>query len=66
MTDRISYLTVVLDKEYRDDDVECIVNAIQMVKGVADVGLNVANPSDYTARTLVRLDLTKKIWDALK
>lgn len=37
MTDRIATLTVVLDQEYRTDDVEHIKNAINMIKGVQEV-----------------------------
>jgi hypothetical protein len=32
-------MTVVLDKEYRTDDVQRIVDAIQMTRGVAEVEL---------------------------
>lgn len=37
MTDRIFSLTVILDREYRDDDVEAIADAVRMVRGVASV-----------------------------
>ena len=40
MTDRIRVLSVCLDKEYRDDDCEAIINAIKMVRGVSDVELS--------------------------
>lgn len=37
MTDRIRHLTVVLDADYRDEDAERIIDAIQMVRGVNSV-----------------------------
>lgn len=65
MTDRTNFLTVVLDHEMRTDDVECIVKAISMVKGVAKVGVNVASPEEYFARQKASYDLRKKLIDAL-
>ena len=37
MTDRIRTLTVILDRDMRDDDVEVVKQAVQMVKRVASV-----------------------------
>jgi hypothetical protein len=66
MSDRTQCLTVVLDGTYRTDDIEQVVNAIKMIKGVADVGVNVKDPADYLAYTSVRFELEQKLWDALK
>lgn len=66
MTDRVNHLTVVLDKDYRDDDVQAIVEAICMLKGVASVGVNVTNPSDYSNRELAKYQLIDKLWEVLK
>ena len=66
MSDRTQCLTVVLDDTYRTDDIEQVVNAIKMIKGVADVGVNVKDPADYLAYTSVRFELEQKLWDALK
>jgi hypothetical protein len=65
MTDRIHSLTVALDKDYRADDVQAIVNAIKMVKGVLNVGLNVTDHNDYTARMRARMELQDQIRDIL-
>lgn len=65
MTDRIKGLTVVLDRDYRTDDVDAIVNAILMVRGVARVEKSVANYEDYMNRSRVHDVLAKRIWDAL-
>ena len=63
MTDRVKGLYVVLDADYRVDDVEAIVNAIKMVKCVADVQTEdmVSDVDDYMARTRVRSELAKSL-----
>lgn len=54
MTDRVQSIHVTLDKERRTDDVEVIVNAIRMIKGVASVELGEPiNLEDHLARTNV-------------
>ena len=66
MTDRIQGLTVALDRDYRDDDVEAIVNAILMVKGVKSVKKSVVDISDYTARVRAVTAIQTKVLDAFK
>lgn len=62
MTDRIKALTVVLSRDVRVDDVEAIVNAILMVKGVARVtDKHIVDIDDYTARVRVVSRLQEKI-----
>lgn len=68
MSDRIKALTISLDQDYRDDDVAAIINAIKMVRGVADVSPILATSDDYLARTRVRLELSAalgKFWDEI-
>lgn len=66
MTDRIQGLTVALDRDYRDDDVEAIVNAILMVKGVKHVKKSVVGVGDYTARVRAVADIEGKLLGALR
>jgi hypothetical protein len=66
MTDRYNTLTVVLERDIRDDDAEYIINAIKMIKGVADVSGNIADNDFYAAQVRVRRDITDKIWEVLK
>lgn len=57
MTDRVRTLVVVLAEDMRTDDVERIVNAISMVKGVADVKLGAPVTLDtWATRTIVLMD----------
>ena len=61
MTDRYNTLTVVLDRDVRDDDAECLINAIKMLRGILSVSGNVANPSDYMAEERAKDNLRGKI-----
>jgi hypothetical protein len=65
MTNRISHLTVALDKEYRDDDVKAIVSAILMVRGVVDVTEHVADGSSWAVEQRVRSELGDRLIDVL-
>ena len=66
MTDRIKGLVVTLDKDYREDDVEAIVGAIRMIKGVANVHLNVTDMDDHINRQRIRAELVEKLFEVLK
>lgn len=66
MTDRVHALVVVLDHDIRDDDVEPIIQAIKMIRCVADVQTKVANFETYTARARVREDLRDRIFQLWK
>lgn len=57
MTDRVKALTVVLDADYRIDDIQVLVNAIKMMRCVADVEAHVTNFEDYMNRARVRSDI---------
>ena len=61
MTDRYYALTVILEKDFRDDDAEPILNAIRMIKGVQDVKGLVSNPETYMAEERARVELGKKL-----
>lgn len=66
MTDRIKGLTVALNGDYRDDDVDAIVNAIMMIKGVAAVKKSITNHEDWINRIQIRHDIQSRLFDALK
>jgi hypothetical protein len=66
MTDRVHALTVVLDKDIRDDDVQVIIQAIQMIRHVADVSAHVADLETYAARARVREDLRDRMFKLWK
>ena len=64
MTDRFNTLTVVLEKDTRDDDAESLLQAIRHMRGVLSVSGNVAEPTHYMAEERARSDLRAKIWAA--
>lgn len=65
MTDRFNSLTVVLEKDMRDDDAEALIAAIRQLRGVLSVSGNVADPSDYIAQQRARHELGDKLWQVL-
>ena len=65
MTDRIKGFTVALDNDIRIDDVEFIMNAIKMVKGVNNVEPLVSDSSDFIARSRYKSEVQTKIFKML-
>ena len=65
MTDRIRQLTVVLDGDYRDDDVEAIVQTIKMIRGVSIVEQHVVTAQDQITRMAVRSELARDLHKAI-
>jgi hypothetical protein len=66
MTDRYYSLTVVLDKEIRQDDCQSLIDAILMMKRVIKVIPHIADASHYCAMETARYDMRKKLWEALE
>lgn len=66
MTDRVKGLVVTLDRDYRTDDVEIIINAIRMIKGVVGVEHSIADMDDHLNRERIRTELITQIYDVLK
>lgn len=70
MTARTQTIVVALDKEYRDDDIQDLLKAIQLMKGVIKVELIESNHKSHLAAYGMKqqikkecFDLMKKIWD---
>ena len=57
MTDRVRKITVFLDKDYRDDDVEFIKNTIRMIKGVSTVTHDIVTSNYHMARMSLSVDI---------
>lgn len=67
MTDRVNAITVVLKKDTRTDDVEHLVNAILMLKGVEDVKVNISDLSEkYVAEVRVKNELRERVLAAFE
>jgi hypothetical protein len=65
MTDRVKGFTVTLDQDYRDDDVEGILNAVRMIHGVAHVEPSIVTSEDHMNRQVIKYELQKKLYKAL-
>lgn len=66
MTDRHRGYVVTLDQDIREDDAEAIINAIKMVKHVLTVRPVIADFEGHMAEDRVRMDLKKRLWEALE
>ena len=66
MTDRIKGFVVMLENDYRIDDMEAVKSAIEMIKCVAKVSPLVSDMDDMLARERVKLELRQKLFDVLK
>lgn len=61
MTTRYNALTVILEHEIREDDLEVLISAIRMLRGVSDVRPEgTDNLALEIAEMRVRRDLTEK------
>lgn len=65
MSDRIYAFTVTLDGAYKDEDIECVKKAIEMIKGVESVVPLVNNPEVFFAVERARNEIRDKIVDIL-
>lgn len=65
MTDRYYALTVVLEKDIRDDDAQPLIDAIKQMRGVLDVAGEVSDLGNYVAESRVKSELGKKMWEVL-
>lgn len=66
MTDRLKGLTVAFDRDIRDDDAQCIIDAILMIKGITGVTTSISNSEDYMNRQQVRHEVINKIYALAK
>lgn len=66
MTDHISGFIVVLDRDYREDDVERILDAIRMIRGVTSVVPHVSEVADMIAQERATTEVWGKVLRAMK
>jgi len=65
MTDRINALTVVLEKDMRDDDCEVLINAIRCMRNVQSVTGHVSDIVDHVAEERALQKWREKIYRVL-
>jgi hypothetical protein len=66
MTDRVKGFTVTLEHDIRIDDVEVIKQAIEMIRGVANVECSISNIDDIINQARIKNELKGKLWEVLK
>ena len=59
-------MVVTLEKDIRIDDVQLLVDAIKMLRFVADVSPNVSDIQDHIAYVRARGDIEGKLFNALR
>jgi hypothetical protein len=65
MSDHYNSLTVVLEKEMTQEEIEPIMNAIEMIKGVITTNVSPMCSENYIQKEMARHDLIKKIYTVL-
>jgi hypothetical protein len=65
MTDRFNTLTVVLEKDIRDDDAETLLTAIRQMRGVLSVEGNVSDTTAHMAEERAKHELGQKLWEVI-
>ncbi len=65
MTDRLKGCNVVFDRDIRDDDVEPLLNAIRMMKGVLSVSPERATADDWMIRSRVKREFIEKLYNLI-
>ena len=65
MTDRYFALTVLLEEDTRTDDAGAIIDAIRMIKGVAEVEPHVSDMTSWAAEARARREFGQKLWRVL-
>jgi hypothetical protein len=66
MSDRYNSLTVLLEKDLKDEDAEPLISAIKQLRGVLDVTPTVSNMIGILAEERARRELIDKLWSVLK
>lgn len=65
MTDRVKAITVILERDNREDDVQALCDAIMLFQGVASVEKQLVTMEDAIARIRVKREMEERIWKAL-
>lgn len=63
MSDRINGFVVILDKDYKDEDVEQTINAIRQIKGVISVKPNIVKITDSIGIQRTKIEISHKLYD---
>jgi hypothetical protein len=62
MTARIRSITIALDYDIRDDDVQSLVDAIKMMRYVAAITTHEVVPNDFAAESRINSAVCEKLY----
>lgn len=65
MTTRVIALTVVLDEPKREDDVQELISAIRLMRGVSDVQIFEQTSESHIAYIRAQMEIRQRLWKAL-
>jgi hypothetical protein len=65
MTDRFHSITVVLERDIREDDAQTVISAILALRGVISATGAVADMTSHMAEQRARNEIAAKLWDVL-
>lgn len=63
MSDRINGFVVILDNNYKDEEIEQTIKAIEQIKGVIAVKPNIVTTDDYIAKERTKIEIANKIYE---
>lgn len=66
MTDRLAGFIVTLEQDVRVDDAEATLSAVRQIKGVISVQPVVADVALAMAEERARMEITSKVYEALR
>lgn len=66
MTNKVKGFTVTLEEDFREDDVERIMNAIKMIRGVLHVEPSIVTSEDHIQRIRIKTELMDRFVKSVK
>lgn len=66
MTDRVKALTVTLEKDIREDDIENLVIAISSIRGVLRVDNIISDGTEFITEGKVKREIWDKLFEFMK
>lgn len=66
MSTRYKGATVIFHRDIHEDDIEAVLNAIRLIKGVGTVEPVETLSEDYWARERVKHDIQMKLYEVIK
>ena len=66
MGHKVKGFTVTLEQDYSEEDVEIILNAVRMIRGVAHVEPSLTTCQDHMAKVRLKFEMKDKFYKFMK